>query len=142
MLAGERLFGLGRFGRTGVAPATARDVSDLALHVPARIPLGDVAPPVVHLLAARERGNPDLGATAAVVEVDAQRHEGQPLPGGLALRAGRCGPDGQELAVAPRLVVEVFRARPGSDVRPDEPGFALLDVRARPGGSPGLLGCS
>ena len=99
VIACERLFGqAARFGRArdaalerGAASATALDVGHLALHVASRVALGDVAPAVVQLLAARER-ELDLGAPAAVVEVDAQRHERESLGARSTLRAGRSGP--------------------------------------------------
>ena len=122
--------------------AAPLDVGHLALEVSARVPLGDVAPTIVLLLAPGER-ELDLGVAAAIVEVDAQRDEREALGARTPLELVDLDPVEQQLAVPPGLVVVAVAARPRGDVCADEPSLALLDARVRVlEVRPGRRGCS
>src|SRR5206468_4069044 len=70
-----------------------------------------------------------LDLRAAVLRVDAQRHDGVTLRRGPALEERDLALVQEELPRAERLVVLATGMRPRRDVDPAQPGLALLDPR-------------
>src|SRR5262249_9120108 len=67
----------------------------------------------------------------AVLEVDLERHQGEPLLAYLRVEAADLLALGQELAVAPRLVVELIRPRVLRDVGVEQPQLAAAHLGER-----------
>jgi len=106
-------------------------VGQVAVDLSPGVALGDLAPAVVGLLAP---GEPQLQlGMAALVDVEAERDERQPL----GLRLDRQHVDlvavEEELAGPLRLVVEAIAAGPLGDMSADQPRLAALDPGVRLG---------
>jgi hypothetical protein len=106
-------------------------VGELARHLAARIPLGDVAPAVVELLAPRQ-AQLDLGA-AASGDVQPERDERQALGPEPALQLVDLGPVEEELAVPLRLMAPAVGLSEWRDVGADQPRLIVLDPGVRVG---------
>src|SRR5579864_2991817 len=102
--------------------------SQLALDLPARIALGDVAPLVVQFLASCER---ELDLHAAVLEVHPRRHDGHALLAHLSIQSVDLAPVQQELARAFRIVVGAVPLHVLTDVDAVEPRLAAFHVGVR-----------
>src|SRR3712207_3970036 len=105
------------------SPAALDVTAEGLLHLPAGVPLGEVLPLVVGLLALRQR---QRGLDLAVLEVQVQRDERQPALLGLADELLDLGPVHQHLALAARGVVGPGPLRVLGDVHVLQPHLAVV----------------
>ena len=101
----------------------------LALQLAAHVALGDGAPLVVRLLAARDA---ELQLGHPVADVEAQRHQGQALGLRLPDQLGDLVPMQQQLPGPRRLVIVAVALLVGRDMGADQPGLAALDAGRTP----------
>src|SRR5690606_26674632 len=82
---------------------------------------------VVSLLASRQRQFQLRAAT--IIEVELQRHHGHPLPGHGIEEAGHFTLADEQLAQAPRLMIEAIALRIFRNIGIDEPELAIFKAR-------------
>src|SRR5215212_6160147 len=99
---------------------SAEALLEVALDLPAQVPVGDLATAIPALLALRE-GQLDLGPRP--LEVDPGRNQGQPALGGLANKALDLPAMKEELARPIGIVVLIRRRQVWRDVGPAQPNL-------------------
>src|SRR5450759_211859 len=115
------------FESPSASPVALARLGHLAVHVPLRVTIRDLATTVPRLLAARQ---PQLHLRPAAREVDRQGHDRQALGLGLAQELVDLAAMQQQLPGALGLVVEAdIRRPPRGDVQADDPGLVTLDAR-------------